>query len=540
MNQKIGQQGAVIARDYESAIEHVQNLYRMTIRHLNDEEFAHFYYLSNYRKEQILAPLKELLSCRNLHFRKTKDNTPYGNHYDFYLGQIDEFNTPCGTGLYGWEWEKDEDGDTSINYFVGEFKDDDFTDNGVRYHYSSEDAKIYFDVKGSFCVYAAKGVGEYRNAHSHIYSAREVDRRNEARKEEKRRRAIEMQEAERRAREKAEHKAKLENQEKARLNDIKLNRTYYLEEAELVSYTASGPYNATYYGFKDAKTGKVIIPANKYKGFSSLTPWKSGERIAFLGNKSLPNYTGTGAVINKVGEELSSNLRFEDIGDVFLPLESGNIYVLNGTVVHPPYDMIYTSPWFHGEVLYRQDNRYGFFDPKTQKEIPTEQSVAVQNYRKRLHIAKWLPLPLLLLIVLFWGLTIVFFDSSYSIISLWPELSWWKIILYILGIPLSLFLTMLFLIGCQSDIEDRLSPYTPGNPEVYNTNFVGTAFLFTICYWLTKAVIAILPILGGFWSWTGIITCGILDVIAIIYLIIAIIKTGKGLFHLYTENDPFI
>lgn len=513
MNQKIGQQGAVIARDYESAIEHVQNLYRMTIRHLNDEEFAHFYYLSNYRKEQILAPLKELLSCRNLHFRKTKDSTPYGNHYDFYLGQIDEFNTPCGTGLYGWEWEKDEDGDTSINYFVGEFKDDDFTDNGVRYHYSSEDAKIYFDVKGSFCVYAAKGVGEYRNAHSHIYSAREVDRRNEARKEEKRRRAIEKQEAERRqaiarqeaerrAREEAERKRieaerkareaaenkrleekriqRLEEQERICREEIGKNRSYYLNEAELVYFSEVDHIKQVRYGFKDAKSGKIVIPA-KYSRFSSIRNWSSGERTA--------DYR----IINKVGETKT------------IP---ANVFVKdNGDVVYTPYDKILESE--EGEGLFIKGGKLGFFNQETMQEIPVHESAAAKAYlaQRRKKLGKFLLSVLVALSPLIG--TILFFDSPISIITLWPELAWWWIVLYILVGGFLMLLTF----GLPATIwEDN-------NHGDFTQDVPWYGLLITACYWLTKAMIAIYPNLGSTWSWIGMVVCTAANLTGIIFLI---------------------
>lgn len=515
MNQKIGQQGAVIARDYESAIEHVQNLYRMTIRHLNDEEFAHFYYLSNYRKEQILAPLKELLACRNLHFRKTKDSMPYGNHYDFYLGQLDEFNTPCGTGLYGWEWEQDEDGDTSINYFVGEFKDDDFTDNGVRYHYSSEDAKIYFDVKGSFCVYAAKGVGEYRNAHSHIYSAREVDRRNEARKEEKRRRAIEKQEAERRARAEAERKRieaerkarveaenkrleeqriqRLEEQERMCREEIGKNRSYYLNEAELVSFSEIDHAKKVRYGFKDAKSGKIVIPA-KYSEFSSIRNWLSGER------------TADNMIINKAGETKA---------------KPANVFIKdNGDVVYTPYDMVLSSE--EGEGRFLKDGKLGFFDKETMRKIPVDQSAAAKAYqvRKRKDLGKFL-LSVLVALPPLIG-TILFFDSPISIITLWPELAWWWIVLYILG---GGFLLLLMLVA-------PAAAWMEYNDYDFSENVPWYGLLVTACYWLTKAMIAIYPNLGSTWSWIGMVVCTVANLIGIIFLI-------KGLVWVYNEIIPY-
>lgn len=161
MSKKIGQQGNPIARDFASAIENARNRYEGVYRLLHNDEFGHFYYLSEHRKTQILAPLKELLSCGNLRFCKLGRGGEYDDHYDFYLGQLNENGQRHGTGLYGWEWEEDDEGDTSITYFVGEYIDGRRTDNGVWYHFSSEDAKIYFDVEKAFTVYAAKGVGVY-------------------------------------------------------------------------------------------------------------------------------------------------------------------------------------------------------------------------------------------------------------------------------------------------------------------------------------------------------------------------------------------
>ncbi len=157
---KIGQQGSVI-NDVESALANIENRYRRFHRMLYDDDygFGHFYALSDYRKEMILNPLKQILECNRLHFsRFSNDGNQFSQHYDFYLGELDQ-NNKCRFGVYSWEWEEDEDGDTSILYYVGSF-DNERPKNGVWYHLSNEDAKIWVRVDGQFYISAINGVSK--------------------------------------------------------------------------------------------------------------------------------------------------------------------------------------------------------------------------------------------------------------------------------------------------------------------------------------------------------------------------------------------
>lgn len=159
---KIGQQGPVI-NDVESALANIENRYRRFHRMLYDDDygFGHFYALSDYRKDMILNPLKQILGCRRLHFsRISNDGNQFGSHYDFYLGELDQ-NNKRRFGVYSWEWEEDEDGDTSINYFVGSFENEQ-PKYGVWYHLSNEEAKIWVRVDGRFDISVTDGVSTLR------------------------------------------------------------------------------------------------------------------------------------------------------------------------------------------------------------------------------------------------------------------------------------------------------------------------------------------------------------------------------------------
>lgn len=151
---KIGQQGSRIY-DVESALSDIQNRYRRFYRMLYDDDydFGHFLALSSRRKEMILEPLRRVLESRELYFsRISKDNSDYSQHYDFYLGEFNQYGKRK-FGVYSWEWEEDEDGDTSITYFAGSFENGQPA-QGVWYHLSNEDAKIWVRVDGEFYISA--------------------------------------------------------------------------------------------------------------------------------------------------------------------------------------------------------------------------------------------------------------------------------------------------------------------------------------------------------------------------------------------------
>ena len=161
-NRKIGQQDSAI-NDVESALANIEDRYRRFHRMLYDDDcgFGHFYALSDYRKEMILDPLRQVLKCPRLHFfRIAKDDNTFSQHYDFYLGELDQ-NQKCKFGVYSWEWEEDEDGDTSITYFAGRFENGQ-PECGVWYHLSNEDTKIWVEVEGKFYISAINGVRTFR------------------------------------------------------------------------------------------------------------------------------------------------------------------------------------------------------------------------------------------------------------------------------------------------------------------------------------------------------------------------------------------
>lgn len=151
---KIGQQGSRIY-DVESALSDIQNRYRRFYRMLYDDDydFGHFLALSDSRKEMILEPLRRVLDNRELYFsRFSNEDDEFSQHYDFYLGELNQ-NGESKFGVYSWEWEEDEDGDTSITYFAGDFENGQPA-HGVWYHLSNEDAKIWVRVDGQFYISA--------------------------------------------------------------------------------------------------------------------------------------------------------------------------------------------------------------------------------------------------------------------------------------------------------------------------------------------------------------------------------------------------
>lgn len=159
---RIGQQGSFRNDNLESALDHVKHRYNRFNRMLYDydEGFGHFYYLDDYRKDQILRPFRELLNCTNLDFYRMERNDMNDgkyNHYDFYVGQSNRERKRHGIGFYSWEWEQDDDGDTSITYFVGRYENG-HRKNGVWYHLSNEDAKIWVEVEGCFYLSALRGM----------------------------------------------------------------------------------------------------------------------------------------------------------------------------------------------------------------------------------------------------------------------------------------------------------------------------------------------------------------------------------------------
>lgn len=164
-NVKIGQQGISGPIDLESALKDVNKRYNRFRKMLYDYDagFGHFYHLDDYRKDLIIKPFIDLLNCRNLTIQQmyTSGEKSYSNkHYDFYVGEVNASGKRNGIGLYSWEWEKDDDGDTSITYFIGQFENG-VRKSGVWYHLSNEDAKIYVDVDNEFRISALNGVYTY-------------------------------------------------------------------------------------------------------------------------------------------------------------------------------------------------------------------------------------------------------------------------------------------------------------------------------------------------------------------------------------------
>ena len=170
VNVKIGQQGIAGPIDLKSALDDVINRYNRFYKMLYDYDagFGHFYHLDDYRKDLIIRPFRELLDSRDLTLQQiyTSGERSYSNrHYDFYVGEVDASGKRNGIGLYSWEWEKDDDGDTSITYFIGQFENG-VRKSGVWYHLSNEDAKIYVDVDNEFFISALRGVRTQRTPSS--------------------------------------------------------------------------------------------------------------------------------------------------------------------------------------------------------------------------------------------------------------------------------------------------------------------------------------------------------------------------------------
>lgn len=121
---------------------------------LNTTEFGHFYIMSDYQKNRILAPLERLLQMQNVKLSKIPIDPNYSHYFDFYYGQFNGNGKRHGLGAYGWCPEKDDEDDYNVEIFVGQFNDGEITDDGVYYTWSSEDAKNRFTVQGEFAVTA--------------------------------------------------------------------------------------------------------------------------------------------------------------------------------------------------------------------------------------------------------------------------------------------------------------------------------------------------------------------------------------------------
>lgn len=100
---------------------------------LNTTEFGHFYIMSDYQKNRILAPLERLLQMQNVKLSKIPVDPNYSHYFDFYYGQFNGNGKMHGLGAYGWCPERDEEDDYNVKIFVGQFNDGEITDDGVYY-----------------------------------------------------------------------------------------------------------------------------------------------------------------------------------------------------------------------------------------------------------------------------------------------------------------------------------------------------------------------------------------------------------------------
>ena len=160
--QLIGNQNRCL--DAESAYENVLKRYRRLLKYFNEPyERGHFYHMNYNDKSYICDRFTDVLnsSRRIIHQCLPRPNMDEYTNYDFYLGHVDSENLWHGSGVYSWEWERDDEGDTIIIYFVGEFNHGELTDNGVWCIFSSEDAKERLEIAGRISIGAMEGPSRY-------------------------------------------------------------------------------------------------------------------------------------------------------------------------------------------------------------------------------------------------------------------------------------------------------------------------------------------------------------------------------------------
>lgn len=301
---------------------------------------------------------------------------------------------------------------------------------------------------------------------------------------------------------------RLKRLEEARLADIKEHRSYYLNEAVLQCFyedkasesSSYGDGTTRYYGFKDSKTGKIVIPAI-YREVSSKEDWRSGERLL--------DYN----IVNKAGEiikKFSCSWWCGPItvsGKKFSTKKDENAYIdANGQVIRTEYDSLQVNHNFYNEIAYKKGLTRGFLNPSTMSHIPVYQSKAVQNY---ISLKNKTLFHFIFVAILMFSVSYLLVDSSFGLFAKWTILKWWQDALYIAGIVL-VYVGLLVSIAL---LDDKW----PIENVVDDFDSMRSAVSYVVMFWVVKALCALWPILGDFWSWFGFIICSIVGLIAILF-----------------------
>lgn len=300
---------------------------------------------------------------------------------------------------------------------------------------------------------------------------------------------------------------RLKRLEEARLADIKQHRSYYLNEAVLQCFyedkasesSSYGDGTTRYYGFKDSKTGKIVIPAI-YSEVSSKEDWRSGERL--LGR----------SIVNKAGEIIKKfcHLNWYETrsisGKKFSTEKDENAYIdENGQVIRTEYDSLQANVDFYNEIAYKKGSTRGFLNPSTMSHIPVYQSKAVKNY---ISLKNKTLFHFIFVAILMFSVSYLLVDSSFGLFAKWTILKWWQDALYIAGI-------VLVYVGLLASIAS-LDDSWPIEHAVDESYLIMGAVSYVVMFWVVKALCALWPILGDFWSWFGFIICSIVGLIALL------------------------
>lgn len=150
--------------DAKSAYDNILRRYNLLVKYFNERyEIGAFYFMDYEHKEYICDCFLNVLNsnARRIYQCMPRPGMDEYRNYDFYFGHVDSENLWHGSGVYSWEWEEDDDGDTIIVYFVGEFCHGELTRNGVWCIFSSDDGKKRLEIDGVISVGALGDPSRY-------------------------------------------------------------------------------------------------------------------------------------------------------------------------------------------------------------------------------------------------------------------------------------------------------------------------------------------------------------------------------------------
>lgn len=208
--------------DAKSAYDNILGRYNLLIKYFNERyEIGAFYFMDYEHKKYIRDRFLNVLNStgRRIYQCVPRPGMNEYRNYDFYFGHVDSENLWHGSGVYSWEWEKDDDGDTIIIYFVGEFCHGELTSNGVWCIFSSDDGKQRLEIDGvisvgalgdpsRYCYYA--GRRDIRRSPQHLKKIKE----EQARQAQQRRIAEQKRLEQQRIQKEQEEREKLEWEKK--------------------------------------------------------------------------------------------------------------------------------------------------------------------------------------------------------------------------------------------------------------------------------------------------------------------------------------